>query len=54
LLLLLLLLGQSFAQAMRRLGKWCVDRDQFKEAIPHFEKALSINPFHPTAAFAQG
>ncbi|XP_057664616.1 tetratricopeptide repeat protein 27 [Diorhabda carinulata] len=41
-------------RAQRHWGKYLFSHKKYEECIPHFEKALSINPLHPPTWFRLG
>lgn len=46
--------GERYARAKRALARWCVEREQWAEAIEHFRDALRLNPLFPEAWFTYG
>ena len=46
--------GHRYARAKRSLGRAMFEKDQWKEAICHFEEALALNPLHPDVWFILG
>lgn len=46
--------GKRYARAKRALGNYYMKRKMYKECIPHYETALSINYLYPLTWFSYG